>query len=206
MAITTYTELKAAVADFLNRDDLTSVIPTFISLAESSINRDVRHYKMENLSQASTSNKFLVKPADWVENIKLGIVNSGYRPLELVSQAEIGNLRRMYADRIGEPRYYIMSENAYELFPTPDGEYELELLYYQKISSLSDSNASNWLLEDAPDVYLYGSLIHSAPYLKDDARTAIFSQMYAAAVMQLNSASGKAKFSGTGLKLKIRGY
>lgn len=206
MAITTYTELKSTIADFLNRDDLTAIIPTFISLAESQINRDVRHWKMENLSQASTSNKFLVKPADWVENIKVGITNTGYNELDLVNQQEIGRLRRMYSDALGEPECYIMSENSYELFPTPDGEYDIELLYYQKVSSLSDENATNWLLSDAPDVYLYGALIHSSPYLKDDARVTMFSQMYAAAVSQLNGSSSRAKYSGSGLRLKIRGY
>ena len=206
MAITTYTELKSTIADFLNRDDLTAVIPTFISLAESQINRDVRHWKMENLSQATTSNKFLVTPADWVENIKVGITNTGYNELDLVNQQEIGKLRRMYSDTLGEPECYIMSENSYELFPTPDGEYDIELLYYQKISSLSDESPTNWLLSDAPDVYLYGALIHSSPYLKDDARITMFSQMYAAAVSQLNSSSSRAKYSGSGLRLKIRGY
>ena len=206
MAITTYTELKSTIADFLNRDDLTASIPAFISLAEAQINRDVRHWKMENLSEASTSNKFLVKPSDWVENIKVGITNTGYNELELVNQQEIGRLRRLYSDVRGEPECYIMSENSYELFPTPDGEYDIELLYYQKVSSLSDENTTNWLLSDAPDVYLYGALIHSSPYLKDDARVTMFSQMYAAAVSQLNGSSSRAKYSGSGLRLKIRGY
>ena len=44
MAITTYDELKTSVADFLNRDDLTSVIPDFITMAEADLNRNVRHY------------------------------------------------------------------------------------------------------------------------------------------------------------------
>ena len=35
MAITTYSELKTSIANFLDRDDLTSVIPDFISLAEA---------------------------------------------------------------------------------------------------------------------------------------------------------------------------
>jgi len=35
MALTTYTELKSSLADWLNRSDLTSVIPDFISLAEA---------------------------------------------------------------------------------------------------------------------------------------------------------------------------
>ena len=46
MSITTYTELKAAIADWLLRDDLTSVIPTFISLAESQFQREIRDYRM----------------------------------------------------------------------------------------------------------------------------------------------------------------
>ena len=43
MALTTYTELKAAIADWLNRSDLTSQIPDFITLAEAEMawtNRD----------------------------------------------------------------------------------------------------------------------------------------------------------------------
>ena len=47
MALTTYAELKTAIGDFLNRDDLTSVAPDFISLAEADINRRVRHWRME---------------------------------------------------------------------------------------------------------------------------------------------------------------
>ena len=46
MAITNFTELKSNIADWLNRDDLTNVIPTFISLSEKQMNRSVRHYKM----------------------------------------------------------------------------------------------------------------------------------------------------------------
>ena len=47
MAITTYAELQSSIADFLDRDDLTSVIPTFISLAEADMNRQIRHWRQE---------------------------------------------------------------------------------------------------------------------------------------------------------------
>ena len=53
MAITTYSELKTSIADYLNRSDLTSIIPTFISLAEAQINRDVRTWQMENRARTS---------------------------------------------------------------------------------------------------------------------------------------------------------
>lgn len=39
MTITTYTELKAAIADWLLRDDLTAVIPSFIALVGCKVMR-----------------------------------------------------------------------------------------------------------------------------------------------------------------------
>ena len=55
MSITTYAELKTAIADFLNRDDLSSVVDTFIDLAEARIQREIRHYKMEETDTLSAS-------------------------------------------------------------------------------------------------------------------------------------------------------
>jgi len=70
---------------------------------------------------------------------------------------------------------------------------------------LADDNTSNWLLETAPDIYLYGALLHSAPYLAEDTRVAVWAQMYSAAVQNLNNQSERVKNSGTGIRLNIRG-
>ena len=51
MALTTYTELKASLADWLNRTDLTAAIPDFITLAESQMERQLRLRQMMSLSQ-----------------------------------------------------------------------------------------------------------------------------------------------------------
>ena len=112
----------------------------------------------------------------------------------------------MSADNVaGKPLFYTHSESQFELYPTPDGAYAAEVLYYQQVPALSDSATGNWLLTAAPDLYLYGALIHSAPYLVEDGRTAVFAQMYGAAVNQLNLQSEASKTSGAGLKLKVRG-
>ena len=42
MALGNYTELQASIADFLNRSDLTLVIPDFITMAEADMNRTLR--------------------------------------------------------------------------------------------------------------------------------------------------------------------
>jgi hypothetical protein len=207
MAINTYTTLNSAIADFLNRDDLTSAIENFISLAESQINRDIRHWKMETRSsgQQSPGDEYSQVPADWMETIRFHITDNGTSPLNLISRAAMSDKRASNEDATGTPTHYTHADSQFQLYPTPSATTNTELLYYAKTTALSSSNEDNWLLLEAPDVYLYGALLHSAPYLGEDERIAIWAQMYSAAVLQLNSASDKAKYSGSGLKLKIRG-
>ena len=206
MALNTFTALKASVADFLNRDDLTAVIPDFISLAEAQINRDVRHWKMEARSsgQQDPSDEYMQIPADWVETIRLHLTGSGTSVVNLISRDAMADKRQGDNDTSGTPMYYTHADGQFQLYPTPNATTDFELLYYQKIPSLI-SNADNWLLLDSPDVYLYGALLHSAPYLAEDERVAIWAQMYSAAVARLNEASESARYRGSGLKLKIRG-
>jgi len=207
MAISNYTNLKTTISDFLNRDDLDSVIPTFIQLGEAQMNRDIRHWEMEARSsgQQSQGDQYMQLPADWLETIRFHLTSQGTDAVELASMASIADKRAQVDDQAGRPRFYSHVRGEFELFPTPDEDTDFELLYYQKIPALSDSNASNWLLEYAPDIYLYGSLAHSAPYLQEDARIAVWAQMYAAAVSQLNSQSERVKNSGSGIRLNIRG-
>ena len=207
MAISTYTELKSAIGDFLNRQDLDSVIPTFIALAEADINRSVRHWRMEERSsgQQSGGDQYMQIPADWVETIRMHVVGNGTSPINLASIATIADKRARKEDEAGVPTLYAHVRGEFELYPTPVEDTDIELVYYKKLDALGDAQASNWLLSEAPDVYLYGSLLHSAPYLADDARLAVWAQMYSAAVQNLIDSGEKAQFSGSGLKLKLRG-
>ena len=205
--ITNYANLQTTIADFLNRDDLTSVIPTFIQLAEAQMNRDLRHWRMEVRAsgQQSGGDAYMQIPADWVETIRFHITDGGTKPLDLISRKALEDKRAGNENMSGTPRYYTHADSQFELYPTPNATTNTELLYFAKIPSLSDSNTTNWLLEDAPDVYLYGALIHSSPYLAEDERVGVWAQMYSAAVSQLNDKSEKSRMSGSGLTVKIRG-
>ena len=206
MALSNYTGLKASIADFLNRDDLTSVIPDFVSLAEAQINRDIRHWKMEARSsgQQDPADEYMQIPADWVETIRLHLTGTGTSVVNLVSRDAMADKRAAQENAAGTPRMYTHANGQFQLFPTPDATTNFELLYYQKIPSLI-TNTDNWLLLEAPDVYLYGALLHSAPYLAEDARLAVWAQLYSAAIQRLNQTSEDAMFSGSGLTLKVRG-
>jgi len=206
MAITTYAELKSSITDFLNRDDLDTVAPDFITLAEADLSRKVRHWRMEGRATAEIDTQYSAIPADFLEVITFHVTSGNLRPLELISQAEMLQRRYENLDTSGKPAYYALTAGEIEVYPTPDGTYTTELYYYKRISALSDGNTSNWLLEYFPDAYLYGSLVHSAPYLKDDARLQLWAALYEQAIASINRESEATKFGGSGRRMKIKAY
>lgn len=206
MSITTYAELQTAVADWLLRTDLTSITPDFITLAEADMQRKLRTYQMETRLSVSYDEQFEDLPADWLETVSLYLSDAtGPHQVDLISRAEMLERRYNTADTGGLPKFYAVAGTQIELFPTPDEAYSGELLYIQKIPVLSVSNTTNWLLTAAPDAYLYGALLQSAPYLKDDERVPMWATAYDNALTSLQLASDRSKSSGSGLRMKIRG-
>ena len=206
MSITSYSQLKTDIADFLNRDDLASTVPTFIALAEADISRNLRHWQMEERAVAEMDTQYSAVPSDWIATIRFQTAGDGTRPLELISRAEMLDRRARSSDVAGRPQFYTMAAGQFEVFPTPDQTYNAELLYFARVPALSDAAPTNWLLTAAPDAYLYGALVHSAPYLRDDARSAIWASSYQSAIDALNRASDDAKYSGSGLRMRIGAY
>ena len=206
MTITNYTELKAAIADWLLRDDLTAVIPTFIALAEAQMQREVRHHKMMQRSEAAIDTRYFALPGDWIETARFHV--SGERPtrLELTSMDDMLQLRELNANSTGHPTHYAHIGDQLEVFPTPNTSYEVELLYFRKIPSLSDAVPTNWLLSDHPDAYLYGALVQAAPYLDDDQRLTVWGGLYGSTVNSINAESKKARYSGAGMRIRINSY
>jgi len=206
MPITTYAELKTNIADFLNRDDLASISSTFISKAEADMNRQLRHFRQEKRSTVSITGQYSTLPTDYLETIRFYITGGDTNPLELISQGQLLDRKYKNLNTSGNPRYYAITAGEIEVYPVPDGTYTSELYYYGKTPELRDSNTSNWILEHHPDAYLYGSLIHSAVYLKEDERIQVWAALYQSAIDAINQESEKAKFSGSGLRMKIRSY
>jgi hypothetical protein len=171
------------------------------------MNRQVRHWKMESRSTGTqdAGDQYMQIPSDWLETIRLHLTGSGTSALTLTSRAAMADIRAKNEDiSTVKPYYYTHADGQFELYPTPTEATDFELLYYQKIPDLA-TNSTNWLLTDAPDVYLYGALLHSAPYLAEDARVAVWAQMYSAAVSNVNRAAEQARYSGSGMTLKVRG-
>jgi hypothetical protein len=203
MAITNYSELQTAIADFLNRDDLTAVIPTFIQLAEAQISRELRHWRQQRRVTTTVDEQFENLPSDFIEAVHFYIDGQyGEKTLEFASMAEISRRKQVLNGQGGEPVVYTLNSGQIEFVPIPDENYDLTMIYYAKLPQLSDTDVDNWVLDLYPDMYLYGSLMHSAPYLQEDARTGTWAQLYAAAVQNANEDSGNAMYSGSPLVMR----
>jgi len=193
MALANYTDLQASVADFLNRADLTSVIPDFVTLTEADLNRALRVREMSVRTRAPISEQYVKLPVDFLGMRNIELVTSPVTPLEYRNLQNLDAHRR--SDPTGKPIYYSITQNNIEFAPVPDSEYTLEIVYYQKIPALVD-NATNWLLDNHPDAYLYGSLMQSAPYLQADERIGIWAGRYQQILDQITASDEKARFSG----------
>jgi len=204
MALNTFANLKTAIADWLNRDDLTSAIPDFITLAEAHMNRVVRHWRMEKRSTATADDQYLALPTDFLEPIALRLTGSGTQPLELTSHQDMMMRRYSAEDTAGTPIFYALTDGQIELYPTPNEDTTVELVYYAKTDALSDGNTSNWILSNHPDAYLYGALVQSAPYLKDDQRAGVWATLFKAALDNMAEESRAAKENGAQLRMKMR--
>lgn len=202
MALTTYAELQASIGDWLARSDLTSAIPDFITLFEAMANRDIRHRSMLTTATVSfTANDATeALPTDFLEARSFSLSTSPRTVLEYVTPQAFDAAD---TGAIGLPaRFAIVGSNV-KVAPTPDGAYTGALLYYQKIPALTGSNASNWLLQAAPDMYLYGSLLQAAPYLKDDGRVTMWGSMYDRARQGLAAADERAQWNGGPLVQRV---
>lgn len=206
MALSTFTELKTSVGTFLNREDLVAVIPDFIALAEADMQRKVRHWRQEATTSIALSGQYTALPADFLEVIRFYVTDTDTKPLELISQAQLIDRKRQAANTGGSPSYYAITAGQIEVFPVPDATYNAELYYYTRLDALGDATATNWLLDYHKDAYLYGALMHSSMYLQEDARLAGWGALYQQAIDSINSDGEKAKFGGSGLRMKIRSY
>jgi len=197
MALDTYSGLKTTIADYLNRDDLTSIVPSFITLAEAKFNRKLRMRQMIKRATATIDTQYFAYPADWLQAKEFILNTNPITYMEFVTDKQANELRQNQIIATGKPSYYTIIGTQIEVIATPDTGYTGELTYYGKISALSDSNTSNWLLAYAPDLYLYGALLEAAPYLKDDERLGTWSTLYTNSLGDMEVADQRASVAST---------
>ena len=211
--ITDYTSLQSAVTEYLARDQDTTLIariPTFVQLAEAKFNRQLFVRQMELRATAlvdpgSNEPEFISLPSDFqsMRRVRLSSV-TGKPCLEFKSGTQMDEYRFATSDVAAQPRYFTVFGNELELAPSPDAAYTIEMVYRQNVPALA-SNGSNWLLAMAPDLYLYGALLETAPYIKEDARIQTWGLGFTAALTDLNNLGLTSTFNAGPMTVRISG-
>lgn len=202
MSFTSYSDLKATVANYLARNDLTDQIPDFIRLAEIRMRREVRIRQMlKSVTTATTASDSTVEvPSDFLEVRDIVIEGNPIRPLTYASPSAFSRSSR--ASILGYPSDYTILASEFQLAPIPDSNYTIKLLYFAAPALLSDSNASNEFLANVPDMLLYASLIEAEPYLMNDARLQVWIAMYERASASVSKSDEGGQYSGVPLSIK----
>ena len=207
MAIGTYAELQIAVANWLDREDLTDRIPEFITLAEARMNRMLRLRLMENKYTASTvaAQRNYALPTGYVQMRNFQINVTPVRPLQYVTPEVYDRI--WGGSSSGTPEVYTIMTNEVQLGPKPDSIMTMEMLFYKRVTALSGSNTTEQMLTENPDIYLYGALMEAEPFIMNDERVGLWAQGFSQAVQALQEQDNKDRHSGSALRvMNMGGY
>ena len=206
MALSTFTELKDAIADWLDRSDLTARIPDFIALAEARISRDLRIRPMEvrSIMYTTSGQKYFNLPGGYIQMRNIQLNTNPTQPLEYITPEM---LDRLYgSNTTGKPKAYTLIGDEIQLSPIPDSAYELEMAFYEKFTALGDGTSgtvtNNYLTKNAPDVLLYGSLMEAEPFIKNDERIPVWLNGYSNAIDKLQKADQRDRHSGSAMRVR----
>jgi hypothetical protein len=205
MAISNYSELNTAVANWLDRDDLTDRIPEFIALAEARFNRLLRIRAMETKQTASTvaSQRNLALPTNFIQMRNLQINTSPVTSLEYVTPEMYD---RLYGGSdTGTPKAYTILADEIQLGPIPASVQTIEMLFYKKFDALTSSAPTNWMITNAPDVYLYGCLLEAEPFIMNDPRVQLWATAFQQAIADIQDQDNRDRHSGSALRVMNTG-
>lgn len=183
-----YTNLQASIASWLDRTDMTDMIPAFIDLAEAEIDRVLRRTVTRQTITINSEATNLGSTIAELRSIRLVTASAGQdMVLDIVTPEMLAETRARHRAVPGRPVAASVIGGNLVVAPAPDQAYTAEMVAYLGLVPLSGTNATNIVLTEAPDLYLYGALKHSAPFLQHDERVELWSTLFQTALDQLHS-------------------
>lgn len=181
--VLTYDSLTETVLQYLERNDAAVVnfIPTAITMAEFEIAQQIKTLGQMQVvvSSFTPNNPIIQKPSRWRKTTSISVGNAVGQPEPIL----LRKLEYLYNyvdyDTPGLPKYYADYDYDHWFFaPVPDQAYPFEAIVYTRLQPLASDNQTNWLTQNAPNAMLFGTLKQTAPFLKDDSRLAVWTQMF----------------------------
>lgn len=215
MSITTYGELKTAIANWLERSDLTSRIPEFISLAQARMYRGMlgpdgrtwlipplRIRDMLTTADITVTDGVGSLPAGWLEFKRVWIDDTDQPNLTYMPVTTFYDWAQSHTEAAGEPvQGYTIEGSTIRIAP-PNTE-TLKSVHYAKFTAMSADGDADWIVTNAPNVYLDGALAEAyAGYLRDPEGAAHHGQVFAAGVRGLMAQDAMGQAAGSALRMR----
>lgn len=187
--ISSYTTLLAEVASWVARSDLTAAIPGFVQTFEERFFRNPKNYGQWMASALSVSfSSTAAVPSDFLALRVAYLDGQSDKPLQ---QSSLEQVLQMYPrSTSGKPKWIARDGTGFIFGPVPDGTYTLNGTYYAKptvLRSYTGDAAAHWLVVNAPDLLLYGSLMEAEPYIMNEKRLPLWQAKYAEALDEYRS-------------------
>ena len=178
--IVDYASLQSELQSWLwNRSDVVARIPTFIQLAEAQMNRRLASRLKIARIDVTIAGETLPVPADFAGAVSVALETDPISELAFVTPDGLALRSNGVSNPSGNPDSYSVVGSALQFFPIPSAPVAAKLIYRQRIPALSNTNPANWVLSFHPDAYLYGALMQSAPWLRNDDRLPMWQQAFA---------------------------
>ena len=204
MALTTYTTLKASIANWLNRSDLTSEIADdFIKLTEADFNSKLRVRKMIAQTSFTIDSETEALPTGFLQVRDIYILNGNTKvPLTYTTPSQMDST--VGTSTTGLPNSFTILGDTFRFSPKPDASYTAYINYYKSFDALSDTTTTNYILTTHPAIYLYGSLFHAANFLGgiNPQQVQTWQQMFATAMERLELNDREDQVSGSPLQIR----
>tara|TARA_R100000231_G_scaffold131114_1_gene103018 strand:+ start:372 stop:1001 length:630 start_codon:yes stop_codon:yes gene_type:complete len=203
MALDTYSNLKTTIANYLNRSDLTSNLGDFITLTEARLNRELRVREMINTDTSTTTvagTQSYSLPTGYLEATTVIYQSDPFTTLRFINNTDF---YRKYnsTQTSGTPNFFTIVGSNILLGVQPDSAKTLQINYYKNLTALSDSNATNDILTNYPELYLYGSLAEAAPFIMQDERIKTWGSLYKEAIKNANETSSRGSTTSSPLQM-----
>lgn len=163
MAISTYSELKTAITDWMERSDISGSAEDFVTLAEAKLNRKLQAVEADvTLTGTVNSRAIDISSYNVIEGLVLYLNDDGDE-IELTKKAEGTFPQRDDAD---EPEIWSLDGDNINFDCKMDEAYTFRFRYVGRFA-LSDAAPTNSLLTNHPDVYLAACIVWGGLYTQN---------------------------------------
>ena len=179
MAITSYSSLKTAVQTWNPHSDIPAVVDDLLDLAEARLSRELRCSRMVTTQTGtiSTGGATLALPTDLLEVVEMR-VGGGTTERTLERRPLVDFQARYLSHTSGTTEAFAIDGDTFRFGPATASDLAYTLRYYQRLPALSTTVTTNWLLDEAPDLYLFACLCEAERFLRNPEGVAYMEAQY----------------------------